>query len=120
MHITNMTSAMGTRFNVAVSHQTNDKTINSNIKTSSSGDNLSISKSATAAFQSQSKMGGMVDSLLKQKQSIIDSKNSLIERTTKTHITLILFKINLRNSTSSSKRLTNKLQNTTSKSNKRT
>lgn len=83
MHITNMTSAMGTRFNVAVSHQTNDKTINSNIKTSSSGDHLSISKSATAAFQSQSKMGGMVDSLLKQKQSIIDSKNSLIERTTK-------------------------------------
>ncbi|AIQ33898.1 hypothetical protein R50345_04155 [Paenibacillus sp. FSL R5-0345] len=82
MHITNMTSAMGTRLNVAVSHQTNDKTINSNSKTSGSGDHLSISKSAKAAFQNQSKMSGMVDSLLKQKQSIIDSKNSLIERTT--------------------------------------
>jgi len=78
-----MTSAMGTRLNVAVSHQTNDKTINSNSKTSGSGDHLSISKSAKAAFQNLSKMSGMVDSLLKQKQSIIDSKNSLIERTTK-------------------------------------
>ncbi|MGE7615055.1 hypothetical protein [Paenibacillus sp. NPDC101420] len=83
MHITNMTSAMGTRLNVAVSHQTNDKTINSNSKTSGSGDHLSISKSAKAAFQNQSQMSGMVDSLLKQKQSIIDNKNSLIERTTK-------------------------------------
>lgn len=83
MHITNMTFAMGTRLNAAVSHQTNDKTINSSSKTSGSGDHLSISKSAKAAFQNQSKMGGMVDSLLKQKQSIIDSKNNLIERTTK-------------------------------------
>lgn len=83
MHITNMTSSMGTRFNVSVSHQTNDKTMKSNSNTSGNGDKLSISKSAKAAFQNQSKMDGMVNSLLKQKQSIIDSKNSLIERTTK-------------------------------------
>ncbi|MEK5414069.1 MULTISPECIES: hypothetical protein [Paenibacillus] len=85
MHITNMTSSMGTRFNVSVSHQTNDKTMKSNSNTSGNGngDKLSISKSAKAAFQNQSKMDGMVNSLLKQKQNIIDSKNSLIERTTK-------------------------------------
>ncbi|KTD85134.1 hypothetical protein [Paenibacillus etheri] len=85
MHIMNMTSSMGTRFNVSVSHQTNDKTMKSNSNTSGNGngDKLSISKSAKAAFQNQSKMDGMVNSLLKQKQSIIDSKNSLIERTTK-------------------------------------
>ncbi|WP_339246546.1 hypothetical protein NST58_04910 [Paenibacillus sp. FSL R10-2796] len=85
MHITNMTASMGTRFNVSVSHQTNDKTMKSNSNTSGNGngDKLSISKSAKAAFQNQSKMDGMVNSLLKQKQNIIDSKNSLIERTTK-------------------------------------
>ncbi|OME00117.1 hypothetical protein BSK64_24125 [Paenibacillus odorifer] len=85
MHITNMTASMGTRFNVSVSHQTNDKTMKSNSNTSGNGngDKLSISKSAKAAFQNQSKMNGMVNSLLKQKQNIIDSKNSLIERTTK-------------------------------------
>lgn len=118
MHITNMTSAMGTRLNVAVSHQTNDKTINSNSKTSGSGDHLSISKSAKAAFQNQSKMSGMVDSLLKQKQSIIDSKNSLIERTTKNSHNLDSIQDQLKNSINSSKRLTNKLRSTPLKSNK--
>ena len=44
-------------------------------------DTVSISKSAKNAFHKQSKMRSFIDSLLKQKQNIIDSKNSLIERT---------------------------------------
>lgn len=82
MHITNMSSAMGMSLNVSVTHQSNNTNMKPNSPMNGNGDTLSISKSARSAFQNQSKMGGVIDSLLKQKQNIIDSKNSLIERTT--------------------------------------
>ncbi len=80
MRISNITSVMETRVS-PVGNNINDR----GIKPSSNDnrDTLSISKSAKNAFQKQYEIGTLLDSLLKQKQNIIDSKNSLIERTTK-------------------------------------
>jgi len=79
MRISNITAAIGTKYTSLNSNVAN-KSMNQNSSTNC--DTLSISNSAKNAFSKQSQMSSMLDSLLKQKQNIIDAKNSLIERTT--------------------------------------
>jgi len=76
MRILSTTSIFGTS-----SNSTNIRTADNNKQHSKNCDILTISKSAKNAFNNQSKKGNMLDSLLKQKQDIMESKNNLIERT---------------------------------------
>lgn len=78
MRISNISSIMKTRVG-----QIDNNVNNYGIKSSGNDnhDTVSISKSARNAFQKHSKIGTFIDSLLKQKQNIINNKNKLIKRT---------------------------------------
>lgn len=79
MRISNFSPIIGTRIRPTGNHPHL-----SGLKLSSTNqhDTVSISQSSKNAFQSQTKISSLLDSLLKQKQNVIDSKNRLIERTT--------------------------------------
>lgn len=78
MRISNMTVAIGTKYT-----SLNNNVVNKSIHLNKNAnfDTLSISNSAKNAFSKQTRMSNILDSLLKQKQNIMDTKNSLIERT---------------------------------------
>ena len=78
MRISNMSASTVTKY---ISHNSNVTNKNITQNKNSSFDTLSISNSGKNAFNNNSKMSNVLDSLQKQKQNIIESKNKLIERT---------------------------------------
>lgn len=94
MRISNIAPFMATKVS-QINNNANDKSIKLN--TNYHGNMASISNSTKNALQSQSSRGNFIDSLLKQKQNIIESKSNLIERATKNGQSLDSIKDQLEN-----------------------